>query len=340
MTIKDESLVKRIATVIGLSESDFKLVCNHANTSCVIYKLTDKHTGQMFALKMDKRRGKKVRAEVEYLRANNDLVFLPHVYQAGTVDFRDFYLMEYLEGYRSFTDLYQHNCLTPGHIQQVVEVLGNIQTTIESKSVVHKIYEEHYVGRLNKRLQTLRESFLHQYLESQSLRINASVFENLTFFWERRLQGHRDSFFTETGPYPGDTHFENVLINNNQQLKIIDPNGAMFLPLAYDIGKLLHSLHGGYDVFHAASFRVRQRAARTFAFSYQFPERRDELLRVLIKSILQRWGAKVLQVSYLSEIFHFSSLISHHLCNKKEALGFYLRTLELIDEYKKAYSDA
>jgi hypothetical protein len=50
------------------------------------------------------------------------------------------------------------------------------------------------------------------------------------------------------------------------------------------------------------------------------------------------WGENALYTAYLSEIFHYSSLIAHHLKNKNEALGLYLRTIELISEFEEKFS--
>ena len=122
-------------------------------------------------------------------------------------------------------------------------------------------------------------------------------------------------------------------MNEQADLKVIDPNGALQLPLAYDLGKVLHSLHGGYNIFTDAEFKIVSLNSKVFHLHYEFTEPRNELLRYLNLAITETWGRGMLEGSYLSELFHFSCLIPHHLRIKEEALALYLRAVELAEVY-------
>jgi CheY-like chemotaxis protein/thiamine kinase-like enzyme len=66
----------------------------------------------------------------------------------------------------------------------------------------------------------------------------------------------------------GDLHFDNILVNNRVpkriKIKLIDPRGFRrvgYAPgtgdVAYDVGKLLHSAHGYYDLIHAGYWTAK-----------------------------------------------------------------------------------
>ena len=99
------------------------------------------------------------------------------------------------------------------------------------------------------------------------------------------------------------------------------------------LGKILHSLHGGYNTFTALEFDLSQTGPNVFDLAYKFPNSRTHLLHHFEKMVIDYWGKDILIAAYISELFHFTCLIAHHLNIKKEALGFYLRTLELINNH-------
>jgi len=69
----------------------------------------------------------------------------------------------------------------------------------------------------------------------------------------------------------GDLHFDNILVISSEpmELKLVDPRGGGLVPfppgtgdVARDIGKLLHSGHGEYDLIHAGCIGVDWHGAR------------------------------------------------------------------------------
>lgn len=339
--VGNPAVPKILAGVCGFSgDWSFELVCNHPNTSAAVYKISNTTNEQKFALKLEHGHGSKLRAEARYLIANRRFPFIPNIFKRGKAGPYYFYLMEYLDGYVSFSDLYARNRLGSHHIKLVLDTLQQIEFLPKELVSIEGIHRRHYVGRLENRLNLLKQSYLSDLLQREYLTLNGVKLENIPFFWRKMLPRLSAACFTTVGPIPGDAHFENVFINDSCGLKIIDPNGAPELPLAYDIGKLFHSLNGGYDTFKTLDFDLRFLGNEEIAFSYHLPVMRRRLLTYLNEETGRRWGAEMVKIGYLSELFHFTCLIAHHLAVRKEAFGFYCRTLELIDYYKCAYGYA
>ena len=73
------------------------------------------------------------------------------------------------------------------------------------------------------------------------------------------------------GMIHGDLHCGNMLVTG-KRLSWVDPNGCFELPLEYDLGKLLHSVHGNYGSIIRGKYLISHISLKDYHFSYFEPK--------------------------------------------------------------------
>lgn len=141
----------------------------------------------------------------------------------------------------------------------------------------------------------------------------------------------------------GDLHFDNVLIDrNNHRFLLIDPRGNPGYDVAYDLGKVWHSVNSLYDLIHDGHVRVTAGEAE-IDYTFTSPE-----LVTFYRKVRQRlhtwltatqwhqenphWLLKV----RLAEAAHMCSVMPFHIAHDTQetvALACYARGLELINSF-------
>lgn len=133
----------------------------------------------------------------------------------------------------------------------------------------------------------------------------------------------------------GDPCFSNILYSKtNQCLKLIDPRGAdstdgLYTDPYYDLAKLSHSIHGGYDFINQGRFDISV----------------DESLRpkLTIENPSPLWAGELFDQQierdgfdpYLTRLYEaslFISMLPLHMDRPRKVLGFALRGAEILDQ--------
>lgn len=339
--IKNEFLKETLKRCEIDSNWILQVVCEHHNTFATVYKLTNLNNGKILALKVEEGYSPKLLNEVFFINNNKHLSYFPEIYHFGCInDNYMYYTMEYLENYQVFSELYENNELTKIkllHLLKMVKKLNDTTDKTSSEINGEEVYKKYFVQRLENRLKLLEGSCLSKILTYDYLFINGIKYKNLKLFWENYFYSDQQIILNAMGNFPGDLHFEHIFINKYNEIKIIDPNGASKLPLIYDLGKILHSLHGCYNTFTNLNFHIDNFQDNRLKFFYTFPSSRKELLAFFENEVINIWDIQTLKGAYLSELFHFSSLLAHHTKIEIEALGLYCRTLELMKIYEERF---
>jgi hypothetical protein len=122
--------------------------------------------------------------------------------------------------------------------------------------------DEYYLQRAFHRMResSTESEWLRRIIEAPSIRIDGHEHVNAPAL----LAFVRDSPTLRAELAPdrvssrghGDLHFANILANpaDAEAWRLIDPRGYPETDLAYDLGKLLHSVHGKYDLLHEGLF--------------------------------------------------------------------------------------
>lgn len=180
----------------------------------------------------------------------------------------------------------------------------------------------------------------------------------------------------ELGVIHGDLHLENILANpaDPSDFILLDPRGFRALgDLAYDLGKLLHSVSGLYDFIHQGFFdlevipdnaselriyfstkRVAQVSEavsgggsgagleRVFGLGYAtqvFQEIHEKLPALLMKHELVHSDSTWRMRSRFAEAMHFCTMVPFH-CSQSLARGIvlYVKGLELLNKFLMEYA--
>jgi hypothetical protein len=314
-----------------------KIISNHHNTQACVFRLSS-IKGEEKILKIEINNVPKLKNEVEFILNNINPKIYPDIFFHGLIEQDIYYcIMEsLLLDFKSFSRLYNLNQLRKDHIVIILKLLENIFS--ESKNDdIEKIYSEHYTNRLSNRINNIKSLYLQNLLKFKYIYINGKEYPNLLSALDSIGSASNTPFFTCGSSYPGDLHFDHIFINSLGAIKVIDPKGTPCLPLEYDLGKLLHSLHGDYNILHSLNFTLSSIHTNEFMFDCCTPYNKYKLLQLFEKEVISIWGDRTLRYAYLSEIFHFASMLAHHEADRQETLGIYCRTLQLIDNYYEKY---
>ncbi|MDX3850638.1 phosphotransferase [Streptomyces sp. AK02-01A] len=139
----------------------------------------------------------------------------------------------------------------------------------------------------------------------------------------------------------GDPHFDNILIDrDNHRFFLIDPRGNSGYDVAYDLGKIWHSVNSLYDLIHDGHVRVE---AGDDEINYTFTSPR---LVAFYRGVRERVHAWLLATNWaqddahwllkvrLAEAAHMCSVMPFHIvrdARETVALACYARGLELLN---------
>lgn len=216
----------------------------------------------------------------------------------------------------------------------ITEKLFYSNKRIISLPAVQKLYREKINNRLAEASQT---PYLKNLLIKKEIIINDKVYPSLTHFLSQIFDSSLQSSLNprEVGFIHGDLYFGNVLVKG-KSVKIIDPNGSSEMPIEYDYGKILHSIHGGYDFIHCQEkIEFKQSKDNDFYLSLTLPESYNDLFKFLAEKLSEEMFLR----SLYSEALHFASMLPHHTQDKKETTILFLRSIQLFNElFKKLRS--
>lgn len=141
----------------------------------------------------------------------------------------------------------------------------------------------------------------------------------------------------------GDLHFDNVLIDrDNHRFLLIDPRGNPGYDVAYDLGKIWHSVNSLYDLIHSGHVQV---TAGETEIDYKFAPPELVAFYRKVRQGLHTWLTAtqwhqedpywLLKVR-LAEAAHMCSVMPFHIAHDEQetvVLACYARGLELINSF-------
>jgi hypothetical protein len=148
----------------------------------------------------------------------------------------------------------------------------------------------------------------------------------------------------------GDPHFDNILIDrNNYRFFLIDPRGNDGYDVAYDLGKIWHSVNSMYDLIHDGHVRVE---ATGDEINYTFTAPRMVTFYRRVRERIRAWLLAtgwaqgdpywLLKVR-LAEAAHMCSVMPFHIARDHQdtvVLACYARGLELINSLYEELTSA
>lgn len=269
------------------------------------------------------------------------------------------------------------------------ELLTRIDKAEEKFAQLTKIKDKKGNNEIVGLLQDVREllispSFqsqrgaLTQVLEAKRLRIRGKNLKpplDILKAFLKNKDGKRRFLPEKIGRIHGDLHFDNILVGpevpEKPFIKLIDPRGfRKGADFAYDIGKLLHSCHGKYDMIDDGHYSIQDKSglvstrsgtrtvsglekvewvqetqgggSRDTVTSYGKKIKEEHYLAFdrieawLVNDVLPALlpeDPELKSRSYLNEALHFCTMGPFHLeRNPLKALTLYVRGVQLINE--------
>lgn len=166
-------------------------------------------------------------------------------------------------------------------------------------------------------------------IQARRLIINGESFPNIPAMLYKLEQSPAAAVRLDPGSVSphihGDTHLENILYDvSNDHFYLVDPRGYPVCDIFYDLGKLQHSYHGGYDLLHEGRHQVTWAVSEdgeTAQVDYNLTapvlwERYKELTNLMGDVIQQVLGSQEKDIelkALFNEAMHFPSITPFHI---------------------------
>jgi hypothetical protein len=180
-----------------------------------------------------------------------------------------------------------------------------------------------------RRREAMKIPFLAELFQTKSFIINGKSRKSVDYYIERiqkEAKLYKCLTPDEGGTIHGDLHFGNILCLDNESF-LIDPNGNHPLPFEYDLGKLLHSVHGNFGGIMRGGYSIEY-----FNDEYILHVDRPASFEDCLASLKRTLDTRTLLRGLYSEAMHFATMLPHHAAEKGETRALFLTCVELFGE--------
>lgn len=250
-----------------------------------------------------------------------------------------FYEMPYVIG---SIDMYEWIHAVP--IEQSKQALKNLIQIISEFHNTNSIGEPE-VSQLDSYLKSkvldnieLIKSIASQLIDPVNFKINGEAFSIREWDFLEDIDLLKSIIINTTQTdIHGDLTIDNLIIDGAQNWMLIDPNpSTIYKTTLMDWGKLLQSLHAGYE------FLDRDTKVIFNQNSIKYPSYRSDRYQVLFNTLLSelrnRYGEAGIKEAFLHEIIHFLRLLPYKFkVNDEKGLLFFSVTCTIIREFKDSY---
>ncbi|MFF4893433.1 phosphotransferase [Micromonospora chersina] len=177
--------------------------------------------------------------------------------------------------------------------------------------------------RIDKRVaESMSYPYLLPLLTGRTVTVNGMPLQGLMRSWRDvvdRKSTVRLLTPAEIGLIFGDLHCGNILVDGSGT-EVVDPRGGPLLPTAYDFGKLVQSVEGGYGAIMAGRYRLRRIAEDEYEIDVDTPPGYAALA-----AWLPQWlGDHRYQQALYQAAQHFLAMLPHHASARRETLALAL----------------
>lgn len=292
--------------------------------------------------------GDKLYEQIQWITGYQKLLPLPDVMKQEKNEFFCYYDMPYLSNTVSLFD-YVHSMpvdMSSTIIQRVLERLEKTIYRINNRKADTETIHLYYESKVRKNLDRIKAGKqirdLQQY---NTVIINGVEYPNINQY-EKYLTEHYLAEVFQNDIYAvihGDLTIENIIcirdLSGQDDFYIIDPNpGNIHDSPNLDYGKLLQSIHGGYEFLMAQKKVSVEENRIDFLFTKSFAY--EELHRRLNTYMRKNLGEERTRSIYFHEMIHWLRLMPYKIeKDEQRALLFYAGMLmvmkSVIDMYGK-----
>ncbi len=285
--------------------------------------------------------GDKLYQQIEWLQRFKDIIPLPDIMQYQKQDNFCYYDMPYDSQAVGLFD-YAHSMPKENawkFIQKATECLENSLYKVNQRPADKATIDEYIKSKVNKNLDKIMNAkYLKRLMEYDEIIINGRSFHNLPYYLPYLSEEHLyDIFKNDTySEIHGDLTIENIICTRNadgeDDFYIIDPNtGNVHDSSNLDYGKLLQSIHGGYEFLMATKNVSIERNRINFVFTKS--EAYTYLYDMLDKYMREHFAKERVKSIYYHEIIHWLRLMPYKIeKNGKRVLLFYAGMLMVMND--------
>ena len=285
--------------------------------------------------------GDKLYQQIEWLQRFKDIIPLPDIMQYQKQDNFCYYDMPYDSQAVGLFD-YAHSMPKENawkFIKKATECLENSLYKVNQRPADKATIDEYIKSKVNKNLDKIMNAkYLKRLMEYDKIIINGRSFHNLPYYLPYLSEEHLyDIFKNDTySEIHGDLTIENIICTRNadgeDDFYIIDPNtGNVHDSSNLDYGKLLQSIHGGYEFLMATKNVSIERNRINFVFTKS--EAYTYLYDMLDKYMRENFEEERVKSIYYHEIIHWLRLMPYKIeKNGKRVLLFYAGMLMVMND--------
>lgn len=292
--------------------------------------------------------GEKLYQQILWIEKNRAGLMLPEVLRKEKTEVYCFYDMPYSSNSVGLFE-YVHSMPVKSGWQMIRKVLESLEKSIYQMNIrtadcdtIDRYIETKVLKNLEKIKTAKRIRNLQQY---KTIFINGVEYKNLTFY-EKYLNPEYLKKIFENDSYAvihGDLTIENIICTRDDKgiddFYIIDPNtGNVHDSPNLDYGKLLQSIHGGYEFL--MSTNEIEIVDNKISFLFTRSSAYIELHKYLREYMNETLGEERTRSIYFHEIIHWIRLMPYKIeKDGKRALLFYAGMLMVLNDVIDMYGD-
>lgn len=287
----------------------------------------------------------KLSEQIRWIRENADRLPLPEILRSEENEVYCYYDMPYLP---DAVGLFEYAHSMP--LEKSEELIGRVLEKLKESLYVGadtpvepETVRKYVSGKVTANLAKIRSSRrLKALTEYKTLMINGREYRNLDHYERYLTPEYLEGIFAEDvkSPVHGDLTVENIVCRRNADsadFYLIDPNTGNILDSpALDLGKLMQSLHGGYEFLMA----VRDVKITENRIDFLFPGSHaySGLWAYVDGYIAREYPKEILRSVYFHEVVHWLRLMPYKIDkDPRTAPVFYAGLIMVLDDVYKRF---
>lgn len=292
--------------------------------------------------------GEKLYQQVQWIEENSKILPLPYILRCEKNDIYCYYDMPYSANSVGLFEYVHSMPLEKGWliIQRALECLEGSVYKINTRKADPDTIARYIREKVNKNIKIIKNAKrIKALLQYDSIVINGIKYKNLQFYEKYLTEEFLTTVFANDmyAIIHGDLTIENIICQRDESGKddfyIIDPNtGNIHDSPNLDYGKLLQSIHGGYEFLMSIQKVKVQENKINFLFTKSSIY--VELHECLRKYMMDTFGIERTKSIYFHEIIHWLRLMPYKIAkDEKKALMFYAGMLMVMNDVIRMFEN-
>ena len=313
-----------------------------SNATTMLCMDNDKTFFRKYAFGKD---GDKLYDQIQWIEKYKDILPLPEIIKQQKNEGYCFYDMPYYSSTVGFFE-YIHSMPIEKSWEKLEGAINALESSIyqvDRRGADSKTIEAYVEGKVDKNLRTIKEAaVIRPLLKYSKIYVNGVEYDNLPVL-EKYLEKKRLKNIFKKDSYSvihGDMTIENIVCKqDDDQFYIIDPNtGNVHESPNLDYGKLLQSLHGGYE------FLMATREVNVSANKIDFVHINSSVYKLMYRKLhefmMSEYGKDRVKSIYYHEVIHWLRLLPYKIAKDgKRALLFYAGLVVVLNDVVKMFED-